>query len=87
MGDIDGEHTGGEMDDEEAMVDMEGELISALEQIDRLKFDKRKQKWLMQFKMNDKKLDEDFDLLKVQLEEVKKIEDILKQQLLEKKAM
>jgi hypothetical protein len=39
----------------------------------------------MQFKMNDKKPDEDFDLLKVELEEAKKIEDILKQQLLEKK--
>jgi hypothetical protein len=31
MGDLDDEHTGGEMDDEEAMVGMEGELISALE--------------------------------------------------------
>jgi hypothetical protein len=40
----------------------------------------------MQFKMNDKKPDEDFSLLKVELEEAKKIEDIPKQQLLEKKA-
>jgi hypothetical protein len=56
MGDIDDEHTRGEMDDEEAMVDMEGELISALEEIGRLRFKKRKQKQLlMQFKMNDKK--------------------------------
>jgi hypothetical protein len=39
----------------------------------------------MQFKMNDKKPDEDFVLLKVELEEAKKIEDILKQQLSDKK--
>jgi hypothetical protein len=37
-------------------------------------------------KMNDKKYDEDFSLLKVELEEAKKIEDILKQQLAEKKS-
>jgi hypothetical protein len=87
MGDIDDEHLGGEMDDEEAVVDMEGELISALEEIDRLRCKKRKQKrLLMQFKMNDKKPDEDFALLKVELEEAKKIEYILKQQLLEKKS-
>jgi hypothetical protein len=39
----------------------------------------------MQFKMNGKKTDEDFALLKVELEEANKIEDILKQQLSEKK--
>jgi hypothetical protein len=79
MGDIDNEQLGGEMDDEE-VVDMEGELISALEEIDRLRCKKRKQKWLlMQFKMNDKKPVEDFALLKVELEEAKKIEDIQKQ--------
>ena len=44
MGDFDDEHTGGEMDDEEDVVDMEGELISALEEIDRLRCNKRKQK-------------------------------------------
>ena len=33
----------------------------------------------MQFKMNGKKIDEDFAFLNVELEEVKKIEDILKQ--------
>jgi hypothetical protein len=80
MGDLDDKHTGGEMDDEEDVVDMEGELISALEEIDRLGFKKRKQKQLlMHFKTNDKKLDEDFYLLKNDLEEAKKIEDILKQ--------
>jgi chromosome segregation ATPase len=40
----------------------------------------------MQFKMNAEKPDEKFALLKVELEEAKKIEDILKQQLSEKKA-
>jgi hypothetical protein len=87
MGDLDNKLTEGEMDDEEAVMDMEGELISALEEIDKLRCKKRKQKrLLMQFKMNDKKPNEDFALLKVVLEEAKKIENILKQQLSEKKA-
>jgi hypothetical protein len=87
MGDLDDDHTGGEIDDEEVVVDMEGELISALEEIDRLRCKKRKQKQLlMHFKMNGKKIDEDFTLLKVRVEEANKIEDILKQQLSEKKA-
>jgi hypothetical protein len=87
MGDFDDEHTGGEMDDEEAVVDMEGELISALEEIDRLRIKNRKQKQLLiQFEKDNKQLDEEFSLLKVELEEAKKIEDILKQQLSEKKA-
>ena len=65
---------------------MEGELISALEEIDRLRLKKRKKKQLLiQFKKGTKKPDEDFALLKVELEEAKKIEDILKQQLSEKK--
>jgi hypothetical protein len=86
MGYLDDEHTGGDMDGEEVVLDMEGELISALEEIDRLGFKKRKQKQLlMQFQMNGKKPDEDFALLKVELEEANKIEDILKQQLSEKK--
>ena len=37
--------------------------------------------------MNGKTPDEDFSLLKVELEEIKKIEDILKQQLSYKKAI
>jgi hypothetical protein len=86
MGDIDDEHIGGEMDDKEVVVDMEGELISSLEEIDRLLFKKRKQKQLlMQFKMNDRKPNEDFSLLSIELEEAKKIEGILTQQLSEKK--
>jgi hypothetical protein len=72
--------------DEEAVVDMEGELISALEEIDRLRIKNKKQKQLLiQFEKESKKPDEDFALLKVELEEAKKIEDILKQQLSENK--
>jgi hypothetical protein len=41
---------------------------------------------LIRFEKDSKKPDEDFALLKVELEEAKKIEDILKQQLLKKKA-
>ena len=66
---------------------MEGELISALEEIDRLRIKNRKQKQLLiQFEKDSKQPDEDFALLKVELEEAKKIEDILKQQLSKKKA-
>jgi hypothetical protein len=80
MGDLDDEHTGGEMDDEEVVVDMKGGLIISLEEIDRLRCSKRKQKqMLMQFKMNGEKPDENVSLLKVELKEAKKIEDILKQ--------
>jgi hypothetical protein len=53
---------------------MEGELVSSLEEIDRLKLKKRTQKkLLMQFEKNGKKPDEDFSLIKVELEEEKKI--------------
>jgi hypothetical protein len=66
---------------------MEAELISALEEIDRLRIKKRKQRQLLiQFKKDSKEPDEDLLLLKVELEEAKKIEDILKRQLSEKKA-
>jgi hypothetical protein len=59
---------------------MEGEIISALEEIDRLGIKNRKQKQLLiQFEKDSKQPDEDFALLKVKLEEAKKIEDILKQ--------
>jgi hypothetical protein len=81
------ESIGSDENDEEAVVDMEGELISALEEIDRLRIKNRKQKQLlMQFEKDSKQPDEDFALLKVELEEAKKIEDILKRQLSEKKA-
>ena len=78
--DYDNKSTGNDDNDEEAMVDLEGELISALEEIDRLRTKNRKQKQLLtQFEKDSKKPDEDFALLKVELEEAKKIEDILKQ--------
>ena len=77
--DYDNKRTGSDVNDEEAVVDMECELINALEEIDKLRLKKRKQKQLlMQFDKNGKKPDEEFSLLKVDLEEAKKIEDILK---------
>ena len=76
-----------EANEEEVVVDMEGELISALEEIDRLRIKNRKQKQLLiQFKKDSKEPDEELVLLKVELEEAKKIEDILKRKLSEKKA-
>jgi hypothetical protein len=84
--DCDNKGTGSDDNDEEAVVDLEGELISAQEEIDRLRTKNRKQKQLLtQFEKDSKKPDEDIALLKVELEEEKKIEDILKQQLSEKK--
>jgi hypothetical protein len=66
---------------------MEGELISALEEIDKLRIKNIKQRQLLiQFEKENKEPNEDLILLKVELEEAKKIEDIRKQQLLEKKA-
>jgi hypothetical protein len=81
------ERIGSEENDEEVVVDMEGEPISALEEIDRLRFKNRKLKQLLiQFEKDNKQPDEDFALLKVELEEARKIEDILKHQLSEKSA-
>jgi hypothetical protein len=78
--DYDNKITGSDVNDEEAMVDLVGELISALEEIDRLKLKKRKKKQLLiEFEKGSKKSNEEFSLLKVELEEAKKIEDILKQ--------
>jgi hypothetical protein len=78
--DYDNKITGSEANKEEVVVDMEGELISALEEIDRLRIKNRKQKQLLiQFEKDSKHPDEDFALLKVELEEAKKIEDIFKQ--------
>jgi hypothetical protein len=86
--DYDNKSTSSDDNDEEDVVDIEGELIIALEEIDRLRIKNRKQKQLLtQFEKDSKKPDEDFALLKVELEEAKKIEDILKQQLSEKKVM
>ena len=85
--DYDNKITGSDVDDEEFVVDLEAELINALEEIDRLILKKRKQKQLLiQFKKGNKKPNEYFALLKVELEEAKKIEYILKQQLSKKNA-
>jgi hypothetical protein len=81
--DHDNEGTGSDDNEEEAVVDLEGELVSALEEIDRLRSKNRKLKQVLtQF---EKEPDEECALLKVELEEAKKTEDILKQQLSEKK--
>jgi DNA mismatch repair ATPase MutL len=85
--DYDNKSTRSDDNDEEFVVYMEGELINALKEIDRLIIKNRKQKQLLiQFETDSKHPDEDFALLKVELEEAKKIEDIMKQQLSEKKA-
>lgn len=79
--------TENDMNDEDVVVDMEGELISALEEIDRLRLKKRKQKQLLiQYENNDKEPSTDCILVKIELEEGKKIEDSLKQQLAESKS-
>jgi hypothetical protein len=53
----DNKRKGSDVNDEEVVVDMKGELISALEEIDRLRFKKRKQKqFLMQLEKNGKEL-------------------------------
>jgi hypothetical protein len=55
-------------DEEEVVVDMEGELISALEEIDRLRIKNRKQRQLLiKFNKDSKEPDEDLVLLKVEL--------------------
>jgi hypothetical protein len=85
--DYDNKITGSDANEEEVLIGLEGELISALEEIDRLRIKTRKKKQLLiHFKKGSKVPDEDFSLLKVELEEEKKIEDILKQQLSENKA-
>jgi hypothetical protein len=77
--DYDNKITGSDVNEEEAVVDMEGELVSALEEIDRLRIKNRKKRQLLiQFEKDSKKPDEDLVLLKVELEEAKKTEDILK---------
>ena len=71
-----------DMNEEEAVVDMEGELISALEEIDRLRLKKRKQKVLLMKYEKDGHGPNDATIsLKIELEEAKKIEDTLRQQL------
>jgi FtsZ-binding cell division protein ZapB len=67
----------------DAEVDMEGELMCALEEINRLRIKKRKQKQLLiQYETNTV----DIPLLKLELEEAKKVEEVLKQQLAESRS-
>jgi hypothetical protein len=55
--DYDNKITGSDANDEEAVVELEGELINALEEIDRLILKKRKKKQLLiQFKKGIKNL-------------------------------
>ena len=71
--DLEGEYAESDLNDEEAEVDMEGELISALEEIDRLMLKKRKQKQLLtQYEKNVKEPSADYALIKLELEESKK---------------
>jgi hypothetical protein len=78
--DYDNKITCSDDNDEEVVVDMEGELITVLEEIDRLRIKNRKQKQLLiQFEKDSKQPNDEFALLKVKLEEAIKIEDILKQ--------
>ena len=67
-GDGNNERKVSDENDEEVVVDMEGELISALEEIDRLRIKNIKKKQLLiQFVKDSKRHDEDFSLLKVEL--------------------
>jgi hypothetical protein len=59
---------------------MEGELNSALEEINRLRIKNRRQRQLLkQFEKDNKEPGEYLVLLKVELEEANKIEETLKQ--------
>jgi hypothetical protein len=84
--DYDNKRKESDVNEEEVVVDLEGELIGALEEIARLGFKKKKKKKLLiQLKKDSKKHRDDSSLLKVEIEEANKIEDIPKQQLSEKK--
>ena len=64
--DFDIEYEENDMNDEDVVVDMEGELHSAFEEIDRLRLKKRKQKQLLiQYEMNDKEANTDCTQLKI----------------------
>ena len=64
-------------DEEEGEIDLEGELRSALEEIDRLKLKCRKQKDILLKYLREEQNSEVLMHLKVELEEAKKIEDML----------
>jgi hypothetical protein len=63
--DYDNNNIGSDVNEDEVLVDMEGELISALEEIDRLRIKNRKQRQLLiQFEKDSKELDDGLVLLK-----------------------
>ena len=64
-------------DEEEGELDLEGELRSALEEIDRLKLKRRKHKNILLKCVKEVPNSEDLIQLKGELEEDKKVEDIL----------
>jgi hypothetical protein len=83
---INTEDTGSDFIDCEAVVDLEGKLVSSMEEIDRLIENKTKQKQLLlRYEKTSNEPFEKISLLKVTLEEAKNIEYILKQQLKEAK--
>ena len=71
-------------DEEEGEVDLEGELRSALEEIDRLKLKCRKQKEILLKYVREEKNSEVLMQLKVELEEAKNIEEMLLKQIKDK---
>ena len=71
-------------EEEEGEVDLEGELRSALEEIERLKLKCRKQKEILLKCVKEEQNSEVLMQLKVKLEEAKKIEDMLLQQIKDK---
>ena len=73
-----------EDEEEEGEVDLEGELRSALEEIDRLKLKCRKQKDILRKYVREEQNLEVLKQLKIELEEAKKIEDMLLKQIKEK---
>ena len=73
-----------EDEEEEGEVDLEGELRSALEEIDRLKLKYKKQKDILLKYVREEQNSEVLMQLKVELEEAKKIEDMLLQQIKDK---
>jgi hypothetical protein len=66
---INNEYTGSDFTDCEAEVDLEGELVSAMEEIERLREKKRKEKQLMlRYEKTCKEPYEEIDMFKVKLE-------------------
>ena len=71
--DYDNNSTRSDVNEEEVVVDMEGELISALEEINKLRIKNRKKRQLLiQFEKDSKEPDEDLVLLKVELKRQRK---------------